>query len=128
MELVMIVHVILSKNNYGLKGRNMDVCMLPFTGTAEGPYFTGRILGEGVDTQTIYPDGRVVFSARYMMEGTDYKGNSCRVFISNNGETLEKLIPTIETDSEELRFLTEAELTSVIVPNDVGVEVNVYRL
>jgi hypothetical protein len=128
MELIMTVHVILSKNIYGLKGKDKDICMLPFTGTAEGTYFKGQVLGEGVDTQTIYPDGRVQFSARYMLEGTDFKGNHCRIYIQNNGETLDKLIPAIVTDSEELQFLTECELSSVVTPNDVGVEVCIYKM
>lgn len=127
MELVMTVHVVLSKNIYGVKGKEVDICMLPFTGTVEGSYFNGVVLGEGVDTQTIYHDGRVLFSARYMLEGTDLAGNKCRIYIQNNGESLEKLIPTLVTDSEALQFLTECELTSVVTPNEVGVEVCVYK-
>jgi hypothetical protein len=127
MELIMTVHVVLSKNIYGLKGKEVDICMLPFTGTAEGPYFNGVVLGEGVDTQTIYHSGHVLFSARYMLEGTDIAGNKCRIYIQNNGESLEKLVPTIVTDSESLQFLTECELSSVVSPNEVGVEVNVYK-
>lgn len=127
MELVLTVHVVLSKNIYGVRGKDVDKCMLPFTGTAEGPYFNGEVLGEGVDTQTIYRDGRVLFSARYMLEGTDMAGNKCRIFIENNGESLEKLTPTIVTDSEALQFLAESELTSVVTPNEVGVEVKIYK-
>jgi len=127
MELVLTVHVVLSKNIYGLKGKDVDICMLPFTGTAEGPYFNGVVLGEGVDTQTIFHNGRVLFSARYMLEGTDFKGNKCRIFIENNGESLERLTPTLVTDSEALQFLAESELFSVVTPNEVGVEVKVYK-
>lgn len=127
MDLVMTVHVVLSKNTYFVKGKEVGKCMLPFTGTADGPYFNGAVLGEGVDTQTIYNDGRVLFSARYMLEGTDMTGNKCRIFIENNGESLEKMTPTIVTDSEALQFLAESELTSVVTPNDVGVEVKIYK-
>lgn len=127
MELVLTVHVVLSKNIYGVRGKDVDICMLPFTGTADGPYFTGVILGEGVDTQTIHHGGKVLFSARYMLEGTDVAGNKCRIYINNNGESLDKCIPTIVTDSEALQFLAESELAAVVTPNDVGVEVNIYK-
>lgn len=127
MELIMTVHVVLSKNIYGVKGKDVDICMLPFTGTADGPYFNGVVLGEGVDTQTISHDGKVKFSARYMLEGTDYKGNKCRVFIENNGESFDKLTPTMVTDSEALQAIAEGDLAAVVTPNDVGVEVKVFK-
>lgn len=127
METVMIINVILSQEHYYLKGKEMGICMLPFTGTAEGPYFKGSILGEGTDTQRIYPDGKMELSARYMMEGTDYKGNSCRVFIENNGSSLDNCIPTIVTDSVDLQFLEEAKLTAIVTPTKQGVEVRINR-
>jgi hypothetical protein len=127
MELVMTVHVVLAKNIYGVKGKDVDICMLPFTGTADGPYFNGVVLGEGVDTQTISHDGKVKFSARYMLEGTDYKGSKCRVFIENNGESLDKLTPVMVTDSEALQELAANGLSAVVTPNEVGVEVKVYK-
>lgn len=127
MELVMTIHVVLTKNIYSVKGKELDICMLPFTGIAEGPYFNGKVLGEGVDTQKIYHDGRVVFSARYMMEGTDFKGNPCRVFVENNGDALEHLVPTVVTDSNDLQFLAEAELSSQVEPIENGVKVSIYK-
>lgn len=128
MELVMNIHVILSKSTYSVKGKEMDICMLPFTCTAEGPYFNGSILGEGVDTQKINAAGSMKLSARYMMEGTDFKGNNCRVFIENNGESLEKCIPLLITDSTALQFLSEAELVSNVIPNEQGVDVKIYKV
>jgi hypothetical protein len=101
--------------------------MIPFTGTAEGPYFNGTIVEKGVDTQKIYPNGEVKLSARYMLEGEDFNGNKCSVFIENNGESLEKCIPLIITDSADLQFLSEAELTSKVIPNEYGVEVRIYN-
>ena len=127
MEVMMIINVILAKESLYLKGKEMGICMLPFTGTAEGPYFEGRILGEGIDTQKIYPDGRMELSARYMLEGRDYKGNSCRVFIENNGVALDNCSPTIFTNSEELQFLSDSKLSSIVTPTDQGVEVRIYR-
>jgi hypothetical protein len=127
MEVILIINVVLTKESLYLKGKEMGICMLPFTGTAEGPYFKGQILGEGIDTQRIYPDGRMNLSARYMLEGTDYKGNSCRIFIENEGEALDSCIPQIVTDSEDLQFLSDSKLTSVVTPTEQGVEVKIYR-
>lgn len=127
METVMIINVILTQENFYVKGKEIGICMLPFTGTAEGPYFKGHILGEGTDTQRIYPDGRMELSARYMMEGTDYKGNFCRVFIENNGSALDSCRPTIVTDSVDLQFLEEEKLTAIVTPTNQGVEVRISR-
>ncbi|BCN28893.1 DUF3237 family protein [Anaeromicropila herbilytica] len=128
MELVMTIHVRLSKNIYKVNGDKMNICMLPFTGTAEGMYFNGMVIGEGVDTQKIYPDGKIELSARYMLEGEDFKGNRCSVFVENNGESLEKCIPLIVTDSADLQFLSEAELISNVIPTEIGVDVRIYKL
>lgn len=127
MEEVMTIHVKLSKDTYYLKGKEMGICMLPFTGTAEGPYFKGKILGEGIDTQMIYHDGRFKLSARYMLEGTDYKGNPCRVFIENNGEAMDRCIPSIVTDSLALQFLSEQKLFSKVVGFEDAIEVRIYK-
>lgn len=127
MEEVLLIHVKLSKESYYLKGKTMDICMLPFTGTAEGPYFKGKILGEGIDTQKIYHDGSFQLSARYMLEGIDYKGNPCRVFIENNGEGMDRCIPSIVTDSSNLQFLSEQKLLSKVVGLEDSVEVRIYK-
>ena len=66
-----------------VKGRQMSVVMIPFTGVSEGPYFFGKTLGTGVDTQKIGKDGSFLLSARYMLEGEDCEGNACRIFIEN---------------------------------------------
>lgn len=127
MELIMTVHVILSKNVYSVKGKEMDICMLPFTGSVEGKYFNGKIIGEGVDTQKIEHNGTAMLSARYMMEGTDFNGNKCRVFVENNGESLEKCTPMIVTDSADLQFLSNTNLSAVVVTNEQGVDVKIYK-
>ncbi|MGN1370342.1 MAG: alpha/beta fold hydrolase [Aristaeellaceae bacterium] len=101
-----------------VEGHAQKVLMLPFTGNCESPLFTGRILPGGVDTQRIEADGRAALSARYALEGTDCKGQACRLFIENlavsrpGGETVTH--PTIRTDSEALRWLENADLTGRI--------------
>lgn len=53
-------------------------------------------------------------SARYMLEGEDFEGNKCRMFIENNGSNNEagEMVtrPVIVTDSPALSWMEEAEL------------------
>lgn len=82
------------------------VNMIPFGGEAVGPYFQGKVLPGGVDTQM-----KGNLSARYMLEGTDCDGQPCKIFIENNGKFGEPYThPTILTDSKALSFLNGAEL------------------
>ncbi len=84
------------------------IVMIPFTGTVAGEIFNGRILGGGVDTQLIDVNGIKHMSARYMLEGEDYTGEKCRIFIENNGFFPKdapkpfKTIPKFYTDSKAL--------------------------
>ena len=110
-----------------IQGHTQRVVMLPFEGECESRLFTGRILPGGVDTQRIDPDGRCALSARYALEGTDFQGNPCRLFIENAGVShpQEKMIthPHIRTDSEALRFLETADLTGSIEVFDDHIEI-----
>ncbi len=105
------------------------VNMIPFTGSADGYYFKGDIVGTGCDTQKYAPnDGGVMFSARYMLKGKDYTGQSCSIFIENNGPALDLCVPTVITDSKALADWQDYDLRAIVVPVDGGVSVNVYRI
>jgi hypothetical protein len=90
-----------------LKSSFGEVVMIPFTGTVRGELFSGKVLPGGVDTQTVNQNGVRHMSARYILDVTDKDGESCRVYIENNGwfETQSmpfKTIPTFMTDSKKL--------------------------
>ena len=89
------------------------VRMLLFDGNCDGDYVQGNILPGGVDTQTIDSTGKGTLSARYMIQGTDFKKQPCHIFIENiahlDGETV-VTTPKIVTDSEALRWLEQEEL------------------
>ena len=126
MRLLMTIHVIITGDcsvNNGTKG----VVMLPFTGSAEGDFFTGEIIGTGVDTQKIEKDQLVSLSARYMLEGKDYMGKECKIFIENNGSSLDNCIPTLVTDSEALAAWQQADLVSRVMPAEKGVTVQIWE-
>jgi len=123
-ELIVTVNVT-TYDAQMLEGRNSRVVMIPFSCTAEGNYFSGKSVADGIDTQITTTDG-FSLSARYMLEGTDRSGKSCRLFIENNGTSLDNCVPKIYTDSEELAFLENAKLTADVECVENGVVVKIY--
>ncbi|MCR4618847.1 MAG: DUF3237 family protein [Lachnospiraceae bacterium] len=147
--------------------------MILFDGYVDCPNFRGKILPGGVDTQTEYPNKNLYLSARYILEGRDFSGRNCRLFIENNGtinskknssnnvpnnnrdntikdqnnikdqniveiqnitknenieENIEEnIVPTIITDSEELKFLEEEKLVSHIEGTKDGVIIHILK-
>ena len=84
MRLLLTIHVTLT-GSFDVNNGTEAVVMLPFTGTAEGEFFTGKTVGSGVDTQKLENGSLKRLSARYMLEGKDFTGAECRIFIENNG-------------------------------------------
>ena len=110
-----------------VEGANRKIVMIPFTGEASGPYFTGSVIGTGVDTQKIEKDDSIMLSARYMLEGTDCAGNACRVFVENQGNWTIGFTPSVVTDSPLLAEWEEADLRATVEGIPGGVMVSVYR-
>ncbi len=108
-----------------LESKYSKVVMIPFKAKAEGDYFCGETVANGVDTQIATKDG-FSLSARYMLEGTDLSGNKCRLFIENNGTSLDNCKPKIYTDSEALAFLENAELTATVDCIENGCIVSIF--
>ncbi|MBQ5320016.1 MAG: hypothetical protein J6K17_13050 [Oscillospiraceae bacterium] len=124
VELIVTINVT-TYEAQALDGRNSRVVMIPFSGEATGKYFNGKTISNGVDTQISTSDG-FSLSARYMLEGMDKSGKYCRLFIENNGTSLENCVPRIYTDSEELAFLEKANLTADVECVENGVVVRIY--
>ena len=108
-----------------VKGKTMEIVMIPFTAAASGAYFTGTVEGEGVDTQTI-TCGEARLSARYLLKGTDARGQACRVFIENNGSRREGFTPHLVSDSPLLQAFEDKELYATVEPAPEGVSIGVY--
>ena len=124
--LLLTIHVQCSEP-YSVAGHKMNIVMIPFTGTATGGFFTGKIIGTGVDTQKIPRSGDAFLSARYMLEGEDFAGNKCRIFIENQGDAQSGYHPLLITDSPVLADWENAELKAEIEPADGGVIVKICR-
>lgn len=100
-----------------VEGKTGAARMIAFSGEADGPYFSGKILPHGVDTQKSEEGKPLQLSARYMLEGIDYTGKQCRLFIENNGEEAGGQIvtkPRIYTDSESLSWMEGAALCGTV--------------
>lgn len=123
-ELILTINVT-TYAGHMLEGENSRVVMIPFIGVAEGDYFTGKTIADGVDTQ-VTAGGSFTLSARYMLEGKDRSGEKCRLFIENNGTSLDNCVPKIYTDSKELSFLESARLTAAAECVENGVVVRIY--
>ncbi len=125
-EAILVINVICNES-YGVSGTHSDVVMIPFTGTADSDYFKGKIIGTGVDTQKIPKGKRAFLSARYMLEGKDYEGQECRIFIENQGDDMACCKPVIVTDSRALAELENIPLRAVVEPVEGGVTVKIYK-
>lgn len=124
-ELIVTIKVTLY-DIQAFEGKHSKVVMIPFSGEANGDYFTGKTVANGVDTQITTEDG-FSLSARYMLEGVDRSGKQCRLFIENNGTSPDNCIPRIYTDSEELAFLEKARLKAEVTSIENGVLVKIYK-
>ncbi len=110
-----------------LEGAGSKVVMIPFSAEATGRYFCGRTVQDGVDTQYI-TESSFTLSARYMLEGTDCGGKACRLYIENNGTSMDSCKPKIVTDSRELAFLETADLLARVEGGEGGVIVKIYTV
>ena len=119
MKIILRISVILD-GYYEVRNEDgEDRTMLLFHGTADGDFFHGEILPGGVDTQVQKKGELRRLSARYILSGEDFNGNTCKIFIENNGEVGEdgKIRTCLQlfTDSKALKFLEEEKLTGTVV-------------
>ncbi|OAA90728.1 DUF3237 family protein [Clostridium ljungdahlii] len=106
--------------------------MIPFTGTVSGPYFSGKVLPNGVDTQEIRADGLKRVSARYFIETDDGE----KIFIENNGiinENVEgeryfRTTPRFITASKKYLWLNTSIFIGTGERTENGLEISIYRV
>ncbi len=105
--------------------------MILFDGDADSELFNGKILPGGVDTQKEVSGRNPSLSARYILEGVDYTGQQCRIFIENNGEFEKgrenRTYPKIFTDSKALSSLETTDLYGTIEGIPSGVRIHIFE-
>ncbi len=110
-----------------VNGTEKAVNLVSFGGRAESELFSGEILSGGVDTQTVYPDGSVSLSARYILSGTDKNGNKCRIFIENSVPREQsggnETSPFIITDSPVLAKYEKIPLVGYMEQDEDGLTI-----
>ena len=124
-KLLLEIHV-QCQEPMAVKGHGRDIVMIPFTGEASGPDFSGTIAGSAVDTQKIRKGGEPFLSARYLICGKDREGNDCRVFIENQGSASSGFVPLIITDSPLLGSWETMPLTAEVEGIAGGVLVRIF--
>jgi hypothetical protein len=135
MEEVLTVHVVIEKTINLQNNDGESVVMISFTGHATGKYFEGTVLDGGIDTQIIGQFGdRHSLSARYMLQGTDYTGQACEIYIENNGNinhelkgVLFRTSPKIITNSKALSSWNGGIFVGEGLPTDSGVDIRIYK-
>lgn len=134
-EEILTVHVKIEQTSELRNNDGDSVVMISFTGHATGKYFEGKVLGGGVDTQIIGKLGeRHSLSARYMLQGKDFNGEDCEIYIENNGkfhdglkDALFRTYPSIITNSKSLSYLNNAILVGEGHSTEAGVDIKIYR-
>ncbi len=118
---ILTIDVLLKEFNE-VKGHKGEALMILFDGYCHSEIFDGVILNGGVDTQKQDAGSNLrTLSARYILQGKDFEGKECRIFIENNGMSdggRFATTPKILTDSEALKELEDTDLVGSISSTD----------
>lgn len=118
---ILTIDVLLKEFNE-VKGHKGEALMILFDGYCHSEIFDGVILNGGVDTQRQDAGSNLrTLSARYILQGKDFEGKECRIFIENNGTSdggRFATTPKILTDSDALKELEDTDLVGSISSTD----------
>lgn len=97
-------------------GNGGNASMIHFNARGECENFNGKTVADSVDTRLKYPKMVETLSARYILEGTDAKGNPCRIYVENNGIDNNGMVtePIIITDCPDYAWIEEAPLHGTV--------------
>ena len=105
-----------------VRNSKTTINFISFDGYCNAPFFTGKILEGGVDTQKYEKNKDGTLSARYILKGIDKNGKETNIFIENNGicksDGTITTTPWIITDNEDLQPLFEGKLSGKVVGVD----------
>lgn len=123
-EEVLTIRIILTHHESGMEN-GVRVDKLFFTGWCDTKYFQGIVLPDGCDVQRHEASGEVNIRAEYTLEGVDQSKKQCRLHIVNQRGELDWK-PVVTTDSTELAWLNDADLTAVVEEGEGGPTIRIY--
>lgn len=135
-KCIMQIHVSIDERDItAFSGPAGSITFIPFGGTVDGEIFSGVVRPGGVDCQRVNQAGVRHMCARYVLEGTDYAGEACRIFVENNGWFTGEIsggfdtVPTFLTDSKALApYLHRAAFRGRGEPCAEGVTISMYEI
>ena len=97
-------------------GKGGKASMIHFNARGECENFNGKTVADSVDTRLKFTGMIETLSARYIMDGTDSKGNPCRVYVENNGIDNNGMVtePIIITDCPDYAWIETAPLHGTV--------------
>ena len=116
---------ITEKGSETVEGTTCTVEMQLFDAVVTGDKFEGSTKANACNSNVskTYTDGKVTSQARFILEGTDSKGNSCQIYIQDDGVMTDNVVltrPIIFTDSKELEWLETADIQGRVVTDADG--------
>ncbi len=96
-----------------------------FTGYCDTEYFQGTVFPEGCDVREQCPGAEEKVRAEYTLTGLDSLGKKCSLHIVNQwgGKDFKS---TVETDSQALKWMEQADLTAVLEYGKGGPTVRIF--
>ena len=97
-------------------GNTANTSMIHFGGRGKCDNFTGEVVADSVDTRIQFNGQVQTLSARYILNGTDAKGNPCNVYVENNGIDDNGMVtePIIITDCPDYAWIETAPLHGTV--------------
>lgn len=108
-----------------IEKENAKTYKIYFTGYCKTDYFEGTVVNEGCDTTTIFDDGRKDVRAEYTLTGFDKDNKVCELQIVNKNVG-DEWKPTVQTENENLKWLSESDLTAVLDMSSRGPVVRIF--
>ncbi len=132
---IMVFNITIDREEISyMEAPNGKAMIIPFGGTVESEYFTGKVLPGAADVQITNAAGIRHMCAQYMFEGVDREGKPCHLFVKNDGffepnsnPQPFKAYPTLMTDSESLSpYFSQARFRAEGHGTENGVDIYIF--
>jgi dienelactone hydrolase len=122
---LLTITVIVTGTEVRKEEENSKTVAILFTGYCDNELFRGSIRPGAEDVQQHEQGKPIKLRADYTLEGLDCKGQKCWIHIVNQSVD-DQLKPIVQTNSEALAFLNNADLTAVLEGFEHGLTVRIF--